>query len=116
LTGQPPQPNHAGSPPISKTTSANFSTHLLAWERYAHGLRACLRQSSQQLSEARQTSEVLNAQLDSMRMLVEEYERERDDALAVVAELNAEIQTLYHRNASHPALIRSDDRGSATGS
>lgn len=116
LSSQPPQRKHAGSPETSKTISANFSSYLLAWQRYAHRLRASLRQSSQQLLEARQISDLLNAQLDSMRMLMQEYERQRDDAPAVVAHLNEEIQTLYHRNASHPALIRSDELRSATGS
>ena len=54
---------------MSNIISANLSRHLQAWERYVNGLGACLRQSSQQLSEARQTKELLAAQLDTMQIL-----------------------------------------------
>ncbi len=73
LSGQPPQRAYAGSWHISKII---YSTQLQAWERYARGLRACWRQSSQRLVEARQTSEVLKAQLQSIRMLLEQCERQ----------------------------------------
>lgn len=90
---------------------ANFTRQLQAWRRYAHELRNCLRQSSHQLSEARQARELLNAQLDSVRMLLVEYERQRDEALAVVDQLDSEIQALHSRNvddaaASHSAEVR----------
>lgn len=66
LRGRPPQAVNAGTPQIQKSIRANYQRHVLAWERYARGLRACLRQSSQQLSEARQTNELLTANGDSL--------------------------------------------------
>jgi len=55
-----------------------------------------VQQASRQLLEARQTSDLLSAQLDSVRMLPpQECERQRDEALREAAQLNAEIQTLY---------------------
>jgi hypothetical protein len=45
--------------------------------------------------EARQTSEVLKAQLESIRMLLEQCERQRDVALAELVQLNTEIQASY---------------------
>ena len=79
--------------------SANVSAHLRAWQQYAHGLRECLRHSSRQLSQAREAKALLKAQLDSTRLLLQECERQRDEALAVVDELNAEIQTRHGQNA-----------------
>ena len=96
FSGEPQQAAHTDSLQTSKAISANFSTHPRAWERYARRLRACVQQASRQLLEARQTSDLLSAQLDSMRMLPQECERQRDEALREAAQLNAEIQTLYH--------------------
>jgi hypothetical protein len=109
LSGQPPQAALAGSQKPSTTISGNFSSYLAAWERYAHGLRACLRHSSQQLLEARHSKEVVDAQLDSMRILLEQCERQRDEALAVVDQLNTELQSVSDANARHAAVPRSGE-------